>query len=87
MRSEEERRTRLWRNARILGAASPIHTVVVGSNEAALRASGRLLGLGYFVPAIRPPTVPEGTARLRITVTAMHHPEHVEALKNALQKI
>jgi 8-amino-7-oxononanoate synthase len=87
IRSADDRRRRLWENAKRLGAASPIHTVVVGSNEAALGASGRLYELGFFVPAIRPPTVPEGTARLRITVTAMHDPEHVEALKDALKKI
>ncbi|HXX94826.1 MAG TPA: 8-amino-7-oxononanoate synthase [Planctomycetota bacterium] len=87
LRSEGDRRRRLWENVQRLGAVSPIHTVVVGSNEAALRASRRLQELGFFVPAIRPPTVPEGTARLRVTLTAMHEPPHIEALKDALQKI
>ena len=85
--SEPERRERLWSNVRLLGAASPIRTAIVGSNEAALAASARLLEQGFFVPAIRPPTVPEGTARLRVTVTAMHEREHVEALVEALRKI
>lgn len=87
MEIEPERRRRLWENVRLLGAESPIRTVVLGSNEDALAASGRLWELGFFVPAIRPPTVPEGTARLRITVTAMHEPAHVEALLDALKKI
>jgi 8-amino-7-oxononanoate synthase len=87
IRSADDRRRKLWEHVRLLGAASPIHSIVVGSNEAALRASERLYELGFFVPAIRPPTVPEGTARLRITVTAMHDTEHVEALKDALKKI
>jgi 8-amino-7-oxononanoate synthase len=85
--SEPERRRKLWENVKALGAESPIKSVVIGSNEAALAASARLRELGFFVPAIRPPTVPEGTARLRITLTSMHEPEHVEALKDALRKI
>ncbi len=87
LEGEPERRRKLWENVRRLGAASPIKTVVLGSNEAALAASERLWELGFFVPAIRPPTVPEGTSRLRITVTAMHDPAHVEALLDALKKI
>ena len=87
LEAEPERRERLWANIRRLGAASPIQTGVLGSNEAALAASARLWELGFFVPAIRPPTVPEGTSRLRITVTAMHDPSHIEALRDALQKL
>lgn len=83
----DDRRARLWENIRLVGAASPIHTVLLGSNERALQASRTLFELGFFVPAIRPPTVAEGTARLRITVTAMHEREHVEALLEALRKI
>jgi len=87
IRQGDDRRQRLWENIRILGAASPIHTVILGSNERALEASRKLFELGYFVPAIRPPTVAPGTARLRITVTAMHEREHVEALVEALRKV
>ncbi|HVR86439.1 MAG TPA: 8-amino-7-oxononanoate synthase [Planctomycetota bacterium] len=87
IRHADDRRRRLWENIRILGAASPIQTVILGSNERALAASRRLFELGYFVPAIRPPTVAPGTARLRITVTAMHEREHVEALVEALRHV
>jgi len=87
VREASEPRKRLWENIRKLGAESPIRSVVVGSNEAALAASERLWELGFFIPAIRPPTVAPGTARLRITVTAMHEPAHVEALLDALKKI
>jgi len=82
-----DRRKKLWDNVAKLGAISPIKTVIVGSNEAALAAAGRLREFGFLVPAIRPPTVAPGTARLRITVTAMHEPAHVEALLDALKKI
>ena len=82
-----DRRKKLWENIRLLGARSPIHTVILGSNERALEASARLWEMGYFIPAIRPPTVAPGTARLRITLSAMHDGEQIEALKDALKKV
>jgi 8-amino-7-oxononanoate synthase len=47
----------------------PIFPIILGSSERALRAAGRLREAGFYSPAIRPPTVPEGSARLRITLT------------------
>ena len=61
--------------------------MILGSNERALEASRRLFELGFFVRAIRPPTVAPGTARLRITITAMHERDHLEALLEALRKV
>lgn len=66
------------------GAPSAIMPVILGENETALAASARLLERGFLVPAIRYPTVPRGSARLRITLSAAHWPEDVEALKTAL---
>ena len=63
---------------------TPIQPVVLGGAEAALRASRHLRACGILVPAIRPPTVPEGAARLRITFSAAHEPAHVERLLRAL---
>lgn len=62
----------------------PIHPFLIGSNDRALAVSGALRQRGLFVPAIRPPTVPPGTARLRITLSAAHSPEEVDALADAL---
>lgn len=80
-------RDALWRNAttlaRALGAGdppSPIFPVLVGDNARALAIASDLLERGWHVQAIRPPTVPAGTARLRITVTAAHTLEQVEGL-------
>ena len=87
VQNANRQRTKLWKNIRLLGAQSPIHTVILGSNERALAASRKLLDRGFFVPAIRPPSVASGTARLRITVTAMHEREHIEALLQALRKL
>jgi len=59
---------------------SPIVPVVLGEAEAALAASAFLEENGFLVTAIRPPTVPPGTARLRLTFTAQHPDEEIERL-------
>jgi 8-amino-7-oxononanoate synthase len=82
---------RLARGVRALGhpvreSPAPFLPVVLGSEERALEAAERLWERGFLVPAIRPPTVPKGTSRLRISVTALHSEEHVDALVAALPK-
>jgi 8-amino-7-oxononanoate synthase len=67
--------------------ATPILPVRMGDNETALAASAALLAEGLWVPAIRPPTVPPGTARLRVTVSAAHEAEEVERLAVALARM
>jgi len=62
----------------------PIVPLIIGANEDALRIASQLNRDGFFVPAIRPPTVPKGTARLRISVTSNHSLETVEALLEKL---
>ena len=57
-----------------------IQPVVIGDNRAALAVMRRLWDAGLWVPAIRPPTVPAGTARLRITLSAAHDDEHIDRL-------
>ena len=64
--------------------ASPIIPVVLGSEERAVKASAALLAQGLWVPAIRPPTVPVGTSRLRVTLSAAHTDEQVNRLIEAL---
>lgn len=89
------RRDAVWRHAahlaRRLGGrgpgpapASPIFPFLLGSAENALHAAETLLQAGIFVPAIRPPTVPRGQARLRLTVSARHTPSQIDALADAL---
>jgi 8-amino-7-oxononanoate synthase len=65
---------------------SPIVPVVLGSEELALETSSELLQRGLVVPAIRPPTVPPNTSRLRIAFSALHTPEQVRLLKSALHQ-
>jgi 8-amino-7-oxononanoate synthase len=69
------------------GNPSPIVPLIVGHERAALEASNRLLELGFLVPAIRPPSVPNGSSRLRVTLSAAHHLAQVTALRTALNDV
>jgi 8-amino-7-oxononanoate synthase len=66
------------------GHPSPIVPVICGDEQVALDAAARLLDAGLLVPAIRPPTVPPGTSRLRVTLSAAHTEAQVDALCDAL---
>ena len=66
------------------GHRSPIIPVVIGDEAEAVTASTELLARGLWVPAIRPPTVPRGTSRLRVTLSAVHTDEQVERLVDSL---
>jgi 8-amino-7-oxononanoate synthase len=70
--------------ARLSPQSTPIIPRIVGTNEAALAAALALEQAGFLVPAIRYPTVPRGTARLRISLSAAHPPEAVTALASQL---
>jgi 8-amino-7-oxononanoate synthase len=63
---------------------SQIVPIIVGESIDALKLAERLLDAGLFVRAIRPPTVPEGTARIRLSLTANHSLEDVSQLLEAL---
>ena len=89
-----------WRRTRVfeLGAAlrksmdlcpstvGPIVPILVGEPEAAVSLARRLRERGYFVPAIRPPTVPKGTSRLRISLSASHTTDQLEGLIQSLRE-
>ncbi len=65
---------------------SQIIPVILGDNQKALEAAAELLRQGIIAPAIRPPTVPQGTARLRISLTLAHTPEDLERAASVLIK-
>lgn len=93
---EPARRARLWRNAERLRLAlrrrgwdtgrseSQIIPVAVGKPEPALALSERLLEAGFFAPALRPPTVPPGSCRLRVSVMSEHTIKQIDAFVEAL---
>jgi 8-amino-7-oxononanoate synthase len=66
---------------------TPIQPLVLGESSEAVRASAALRERGILVPAIRPPTVPEGSARLRISLSAAHSEEEVIHLASALREV
>ena len=70
----------------LMPSITAIQPVLVGSNQEALNLSQFLLARGILVPAIRPPTVPKDTARLRVSISAAHSVEDVRQLINALHE-
>jgi 8-amino-7-oxononanoate synthase len=71
----------------LMPSDTPIQPLLIGTNEEAVRLSQTLLERGLLVPAIRTPTVPAGTARLRITLSAAHSADDVAQLVEALHAI
>jgi 7-keto-8-aminopelargonate synthetase-like enzyme len=69
------------------GHPTPIVPIVIGDERDALAASDRLLEKGLLVPAIRPPTVPPGTSRLRVALSAAHRDAQVARLTAALDEL
>ncbi|MDP1770477.1 MAG: 8-amino-7-oxononanoate synthase [Nitrospirota bacterium] len=95
---EPERRARLWTNRERLftgltqmgftlsPSVSPIIPILVGSAETALSFAEHLFAEGLYAPAIRPPTVPDATSRIRVTVTSEHHSSHIDQALAAFQR-
>jgi len=71
----------------LAASTTPIQPLILGDAEKALEASRRLREHGILIPAIRPPTVPEGSARLRITFSAAHTATQVDRLLEALATV
>jgi 8-amino-7-oxononanoate synthase len=91
-----ERRQRLWARAAELASATgprPIERqtaivpVIVGDESQALQVADALLAEGIYIPAVRYPTVPRGSARLRVTLSAAHTRQDVERLAGALNRL
>jgi glycine C-acetyltransferase/8-amino-7-oxononanoate synthase len=98
MQREPERRARLWANRERLfsgltqlgftlsPSASPIMPILVGNADAALSFAEHLFAEGVYAPAIRPPTVPDATSRIRVTVTSEHTSSHIDQALIAFQR-
>ncbi|HTH44003.1 MAG TPA: 8-amino-7-oxononanoate synthase [Oxalicibacterium sp.] len=68
----------------LLASDTAIQPVQIGANDDAMHAAAALYEAGFWVPAIRPPTVPDGTARLRVTLSAAHTDDDVSRLVAAI---
>nr|WP_236838528.1 8-amino-7-oxononanoate synthase [Caldalkalibacillus salinus] len=97
--NDQDKRERLLRNIKIIknrleamgfivyGQHTPIIPVIMGEAETSVRFSEKLQEKGIYAPAIRPPTVPNGESRIRLTVTAAHHDSQVEHLLTSFKDI
>ena len=91
--SDDEPRQRLWSRVEQLGDGlgvklkSPIVPIVIGDKAETIRAAKNLREAGIGVTAIRPPTVAEGTSRLRVTLSAAHSSEDVDRLLEAIKEL
>lgn len=89
--AEPWRRAHVWALARRLGqelgvpVTSPIVPLLIGPEQQTVDASMQLLQRGFHVPAIRPPTVPRGTSRLRVSLSAAHTDADLEDLLAAVR--
>ncbi|MBX9917778.1 MAG: 8-amino-7-oxononanoate synthase [Nitrosomonas sp.] len=72
---------------KLLPSVTPIQPLLIGDSVEAVRISQGLREQGILVPAIRPPTVPQGTARLRISLSATHQPDDIQRLVRALHDL
>jgi len=98
VKQEPERRARLWRNRdhlaqglaglgfRLTASESPIVPILIGDPDRAVNLAQTLLEEGVYAPAIRPPTVPPATSRIRLTVTADHSLEQIDEALAAMKK-
>ncbi|SMB27458.1 8-amino-7-oxononanoate synthase [Sterolibacterium denitrificans] len=75
------------RRWRLVDSTTPIQPLIIGENGEAMRIAQALLDAGLWVPAIRPPTVPAGSARLRITLSAAHTVAQVQTLIDVLLEL
>jgi len=71
----------------LMDSPTPIQPIVIGESDRAMQISKALEDEGIFISAIRPPTVPQGSARLRVTLSAAHTTEQVNRLLNTLEKV
>jgi 8-amino-7-oxononanoate synthase len=98
VKKEPERRQALWNNCQLLqsglkscgyllgNSRSPILPLMIGDATQCMQLSEDLLQRGLFAQGIRPPTVPPGTSRLRVTLMATHTPEHINQALNAFNE-
>jgi glycine C-acetyltransferase/8-amino-7-oxononanoate synthase len=98
VQTEPQRRARLWANRdrvyaglramgyRLAESQSPIIPVLIGEPDKALALADRLLEYGTYAPAIRPPTVPRGTSRVRTTVTSEHTAAQLDQVLAAFRR-
>ncbi|MFG0267375.1 MAG: 8-amino-7-oxononanoate synthase, partial [Rhodopirellula sp. JB055] len=80
-------RRRMNREIGGLEAGIPIVPLIIGDEAETIRCSEAMRENGFFVPAIRPPTVPTGQSRLRVSITSAHRDHDIELLADVLHRV
>ncbi len=71
----------------LMASSSAIQPLIIGDSQQTVHISNALFEQGFLISAIRPPTVPQGSARLRVTFSALHEEQHIDRLLDAFDKI
>jgi 8-amino-7-oxononanoate synthase len=85
--SERFRKGAQQLNLNLIESQSVIHALIIGDSRRTIEMSAALLNKGILISAIRPPTVPLGSARLRITLSALHEDHHIDRLLETLGQV
>ncbi|MGR8930767.1 MAG: 8-amino-7-oxononanoate synthase [Gammaproteobacteria bacterium] len=84
---ERFRKGAVQQDLHLMDSATAIQPILIGDSQKAMAISAALMNKGFWVSAIRPPTVPAGTARLRVTLSAAHELDQVDSLLDALRRV
>ncbi len=84
---DQSLKEKLWKNVTYFGAPSPIVPVIIGSAQETMDVAQKLFEKGIWAQPIRPPTVPEGTSRIRLTLMATHTKEHLDRCVHVLEMV
>jgi 8-amino-7-oxononanoate synthase len=71
----------------LMSSDTAIQPLLIGDSQRTMSLSNALLEQGFLISAIRPPTVPQGSARLRITFSALHEEQHIDQLLDAFARV
>ena len=80
-------RLEIFNKSTLTSSRTAIQPIIINDLEKAISISSRLLELGFLVPVIRPPTVPAGTSRLRVSITAIHTKKDIIKLASTINNL
>ena len=80
-------RSKIINKSALTPSMTPIQPIIINNLKKAISVSSQLRALGFLVPVIRPPTVPAGTSRLRISISALHSKKDIIILTSVINRL